>query len=481
MKRAKLFCLLGVLLFSLTAHGQEGDPTGQKIEALVRAHSDLDMFSGTVLVAKNGNVIYSGAFGDANKDYPVPNRLNTRYNIGSIGKTFTAVSIMQLMDAGKLELTDLLSKFLPDFPYPQKDTITIQHLLTHTSGLGDYFDHKEFSARMDSLRGIQDVLPLVYDQKPDFPAGTRFQYSNSGMLLLGAVIEEVSGMPYKEYIQRHIFEPAGMTESGIVYEEEVLPNRAIGYTKNADDTYTANILSIPPACSAGGLRTTVGDLLKFDQALYGTKLLSEESKKEMFTPSSLNTHAACGWEVKEMCGHRFVGHSGGAGGVEAYFFRFIDDGYTVVVLSNYTNGGEDVAYYIPAILFGEEYSLPTVADANFRLGYRMQSEGAFEDAVKVFARNLNSNPPHLLSLFMSANSRIQGDFELETAVAELDRYIGLAGKDAWPPISMAWRRKGTAFQKLGKSEEAIRCYEKIIELDPNDAKTKKDLDKLRGD
>ena len=480
MKRLGVFCLLGVLIYSFTAQGQEWDSTGQKIEALVRAHSDLDMFSGTVLVAKNGNVIYSGAFGEANKDHSVANRLNTRYNIGSIGKTFTAVAIMQLMEAGKLQLTDPLSEYLPDFPFPEKDSINIHHLLTHTSGLGDYFDHKDFFAKMDSLRGIKDVLPLVYDQKPEFPAGTRFLYSNSGMLLLGAIIEEVSGMPYKEYLQRHILGPAGMKETGIVYEEEVLPNRAIGYTKNADDTYTANVLTIPPACSAGGIRTTVADLLKFDQGLNGTKLLSEESKKMMFTPSSLNAHAACGWEVKEMVGHRFVGHSGGAGGVEAYFFRFIDDGYTVVVLSNYTNGAEDVAFYIPAILFGEEYSIPTDADANFRLGYRMQSEGALEDAVKVFSRNLNGDSPHLLSLFMSANSRIRGGFELETAIAELDRYIQLAGEDAWPPRSMAWQKKGATFRQLGETEKAIRCYEKTIELDPDNAGARKDLEKLKA-
>lgn len=175
MKRSRMLWLLFVLLSCLTTHGQEWGSIGQEIEVLVRAHSELDMFSGTVLVAKNGEVIYSGAFGEANKDSLVPNRLNTRHSIGSIGKTITAVAIMQLEEAGRLQLTDPLSKYLPDCPFREKDTIKIHHLLTHTSGLGDYFDHESFPARMDSLRGIKDVLPLVYEQKPDFPAGTRFQ------------------------------------------------------------------------------------------------------------------------------------------------------------------------------------------------------------------------------------------------------------------------------------------------------------------
>jgi len=456
------------------------DSLTSQLAALVTAYADLDMFSGTVLVAKKGEVIYEGAFGEANKDHHVPNRMDTRFNIGSIGKTFTAVSIMQLLEAGKLQLTDPLSKFLPDFPFPEKDTITIHHLLTHSSGLGDYLDHKDYSCRMATLRKIEDTLSLVYDQKPEFPAGERFQYSNSGFLVLGAIIEKVSGLPYPEYIQEYIFQPLGMKESSIAFEEEILPNRSIGYTKHWDGTYTANVLSIPPACPAGGLRTTARDLLKFDQALYGSTLLSEESKTKIFSPSRFKPTYAYGWEVKEYHGNRFVGHSGGADGIEAFFYRFIDAGYTIITLSNYDGGNGQVCSGIEAILFGQEYSLPTIADANFTLGYALQSKGKHDEAVKVFARNLNSNPPHLLSLFLSANSRIMGGFELEEAIIDLDRYIQLAGKDAWPPLSMAWGRKGSAFKKLCKIEEACRCFKKVLEMDPMNKRAKKELEEMKS-
>lgn len=449
-----------------------------EIAASVTAYAELDMFSGAVLVARDGKVIYEGAFGEANKDHNIPNRLNTRFNIGSVGKTFTAVSIMQLAEGGKLQLSDHLSKFLPDFPFPEKDSITIRHLLTHSSGLGDYLEHKDYRCRMATIRKIEDALPLVYDQNPEFAPGERFQYSNSGFLLLGAIIEKVSNLSYPEYLQKHIFEPLGMKESGIVFEQEILPNRSIGYTKNWDGTYTANVLVIPPPCSAGGLNTTVRDLLKFDRALYDTALLSEETKAIMFSPSELRETYACGWEVKGYHGNRFVGHSGGADGVEAFFYRFIDAGYTIITLSNYDGGNGQVCSGIEAILFGQEYSLPTIADANFTLGYALQSRGKYKEAVKVFARNLNENPPHLLSLFLSANTRILGGFELEEAVVELDRYIQLADGDAWPPLSMAWGKKGYALKTLGKKKEAIQCYKKVLELDPDNANAKEKLEEM---
>ncbi len=485
-----------LIVFSSTgvAFAQEDDPhatsaqsapsrdtLARPIAALVTAYAELDMFSGTVLVAKDGKIIYEGAFGEANKDHKIPNRLITKLNIGSIGKTFTAVCIMQLWEAGKLQLSDPISRYLPEFPFPEKETITIHHLLTHTSGLGDYLEHKDYVGTIARIHMIEDVLPLVYDQKPDFPPGEKFQYSNSGYLLLGAIIEKVSGLSYPEYLQRNIFEPLHMTESGIFYEDEILPDRALGYTKNWDGTYTSNVLLIPAPCSAGGLRTTAPDLLKFDQALLGSALLSEETKAIMYSPTELRPTYACGWEVKEYVGNPFVGHSGGANGIEAYFYRFIDAGYTIITLANYDGNNGQVCSGIEALLFGQPYSLPTIADANFTLAYALQSDGKYEEAVKVFARNLDDDSPHLLSLFLSANSRILGNFELDQAVAELDRYIQLADEDVWPPLSMAWGKKGAALIKLGNITEAIKSYEKVLELEPQNKNAMEKLKEIQND
>ena len=156
----------------------------------------LDLFSGTVLVARGGNIKYAKAFGEANKDHQVANILESRFNIGSIGKTFTGVAIMQLVERGKVELTAPVSRYLDGFPYG--DSITIHHLLSHTSGMFNYMAHPDFRSRMSSLRNIGDWLPLIYDQDLVFDTpGERFAYSNSGIVTLGAVIEKVAGLPYE--------------------------------------------------------------------------------------------------------------------------------------------------------------------------------------------------------------------------------------------------------------------------------------------
>ncbi len=481
---SKGFLVVSILIIQLLAINPVIGSTDtlliQKIASQTKAYAELDMFSGVVLVAKNGQIIYEGAFGDANKDLNTLNSLHTKFNIGSIGKTFTAVAVMQLIQSGQLQLSDPLSKYLPDAPFPEKDRITIHQLLTHTSGLGDYLEHEEYLGMLSKIREISDVLPLVYDQKPQFAPGEDFSYSNSGYLLLGIVMEQVSGLPYHKYLQKYVFEPSGMTESGIFYENQVLPDRSIGYTKTWDGDYVSNVLSVPAPCPAGGLRTTASDLLKFDQALLGATLLSEESKTAMYTASELRPTYACGWEIKEYRGHKFVGHSGGADGIEAYFYRFIEDGFTIVTLSNYDGGNGQVCSDIEAILFGQDYSLPTIADAHFALGYDLYSKGQYREAAKVFARNLNGDEPHLMSLFFAADSRLRGEFELENALAYLNRYIQLASEDNFPPITMAWSRKGRVLYELGRIEEAIESYEALLKIDPDNANAKEKLKELTG-
>ena len=456
------------------------DSLGIRISEVVSAYSGLDMFSGVVLVAKDGEVIYQGAFGDANKDHDVPNRPTTRFNIGSIGKTFTAVSIMQLVEAGALQLSDPLSKFFPDLPFPEKHQITVRHLLSHSSGLGDYLDHPDYRRLAPTIRGLGDALPLVYDEQPAAAPGAEFSYSNSGFLLLGGIIERISGLSYSEYLQERIFGPLQMSHSGIVYDEEVLPDRSIGYTKNWDGTYRANVRVAPAPCSAGGLRTTAEDLLRFDQALLGTTLLSESSKALLFEPSGPRPSYGLGWEIKEYAGHRLLGHSGGTDGVEAFFYRFVDDGYTLITLANYDGGNGQVASDIEAILFGQDYALPTQIDANFTLGYALQAAGDHEGAVKVFARNLGADPPHLPSLFFSASSRNTANLGLDEALAELDRFIGLADDQSFPPKIMAWSRKAAVLEKLGRIPDAILSYQELLKLDPDNARARERLARLQG-
>jgi len=478
----RLIGLLMALILTLTAPAMAKAPppvTAKTIEALVRRHAELEMFSGTVLVAKHDEVIYSGAFGDANKDHRIANRLETAYNIGSIGKTFTAVAIMQLVEAGKLKLDDKLGQHLADFPFAEKDRITIQQLLNHSAGLGNYMEHPEYPNRMARIESIADILPLIYEQKPLFAPGERFEYSNSGMVVLGAIIEKLSGLSYPDYLRRHIFEPAGMRDTRLAQEHEVLPNRAIGYLPS-EQGYVANLRMIMPASADGGLRTTAPDLLKFDQALTRGSLLKSEIQQQMYTPVGPAPHYASGWETKALPGHRVVGHGGGAPGVNAEFRRYLDDGYTLIVLSNYEMGASPLAESIERLLLGQPYRLPTAADADLGRAQQLAATGAAKAALPILERLGDAEPPHLPALYQLARLRIVEKLGVEKALPALTRYIELADDAIQPSKAAAWWRKGNAYELLGERSKARTCYETALAQDPNLVEAQKALAALDG-
>ncbi len=453
----------------------------EKIDEIVKAEVQYDLFSGTVLVAENGEIIYSGAFGYAHRDHEVPNKLNTRFNIGSIGKTFTATLIMQLVQEGKINLSDSLSKYLPDFPHYQKDKIQIKHLLNHSSGLANYMAHEKYDKQWHELRKIDDALLLIYDQNLLFEPGTKFRYSNSGMVVLGAIIEKVTGMQYKDYLKQRILDPLGMKDSGIFYPEDVVPNRAIGYDNISSDQYRSEVLREMPAFSDGGLRSTVTDMLKFDQALYGEELLTEEYKEIMWTPVGPHETYAYGWSVFPFHGTKIIYHNGGLPGFNSEFRRYPEKGYTIIVLSNYSGDPAfELTIKIEALLLGLPYRLATKFDLDYRRGmfYQLQQED-YEKALEFFGKSLKSDEPHLPSLYQSARTRIIGEFDQEAAIEELDRYIKLADENTRPSIAAAWWRKGVAYEQLEKTKKAIKCYEKSLELDPEFEHAKESLQKIK--
>jgi CubicO group peptidase (beta-lactamase class C family) len=449
-----------------------------KIDEIVQAEVKYDLFSGAVLVAENGETIYAGAFGDADKDHQVANMLTTRFNIGSIGKIFTATLIMQLAQNGEIGLSDPLSKYLPDCPYAEKDRIQIGHLLNHSSGLGNYMEHEDYEAKRPTLRQISDVLPLIYDEEPLFEPGEDHSYSNSAMVVAGAIIEEVTGMSYKDYLRQQILDPLRMEDSGIIYPEEVAANRATGYKRLGDGTYRVEVLGEPPAFSDGGLYSTVLDMLKFDQAMYGEDLLAEAYKEKMFTPEGPDRYAGYGWGVVPWGGTLVLMHSGGCPGFNADFRRYPEKGLTIIVLSNYYDGAFEMTNTIEALLLDLDYSLASEFTPDYREGLHQQRHEDYEKAVEQFERNIQGENPHLPSLYQSARSRILGQFRLKEAIQDLDRYIELAGERTQPSIAAAWWRKGVAYEGLGDTEMAIKCYEKSLQMDSDFEEAKAALKRL---
>ena len=302
-----------------------------------------DEFSGAVLFALNGVPLFKKAYGLADKSHDVPNRLDTRFNTASLGKMFTGVAVAQLFEKGKLLPNDPLSKFVPvDWLQSEVSrTIQIQNLLTHTSGLGDYFKKLYDQPTPQVYRGLEDYRPLVVDQIPAFDPGTRWSYSNTGFLLLGVVIEDVSKEDYFDYLRNHIYKPAGMTNTDAYDKDSPVLNAATGYMKEYTGSgmqWRSNIITrVMKGGPSGGSMSTVEDLLKFDIALRNHKLLNPKYTEIVLSskPEINSPFYGYGFFIDQSAAGRIAGHGGDGTGISSQFKMYLDLNYSVIVLSNY--------------------------------------------------------------------------------------------------------------------------------------------------
>jgi D-alanyl-D-alanine carboxypeptidase len=318
-------------------HMREND-----LAVAVRKKLDLDAaadrFAGAIMVSKNGKPVLAEAYGFADRERKIPDTLGTRFRIGSMNKMFTAVAILQLVQAGKLGLNDALGEYLTD--YPNKDLaakVTVHELLTHTGGTGDFFG-PEFTAHRLELHTLQDYVKLFGSRATKFEPGSRWEYSNYGFILLGVVIEKVSGENYYDYVREHIYVPAGMTSTGSDAEDDVVTARSVGYTKmRGSDQWQSNTDTLPyRGTSAGGGYSTVEDLIKFANALRQNNLLNVHYT-ELLTlgkAGTPNNSYAYGFEDQAINGVRCFGHGGGAPGMNGDLKICTGLGYVVAVLAN---------------------------------------------------------------------------------------------------------------------------------------------------
>ncbi len=355
-----LFAFISILFASFTSAAQtvSAQPAGPRTQAVqvtdkqlagllaaeMKTLVDKDEFSGVVLVARDGKSIYSGAFGMASKSFEVPNRVDTQFNLASVGKMFTAVAVLQLVQEGKLSLEDPASKYVPEeWLAPEYGSkIKIKHLLTHTSGYGTYFENLNKQSDVVFFRDLGDYKKLIRSEVPSFEPGTKWNYSNTGMVLLGIIVEKVSGEEYFEYLNKHIFWPAGMTKTVALDKDSAIPGRSTGYAKvKVGDTtiFRENTVSrVLKGNPSGGIYSTADDLLRFDQALRSHKLLSAElTETALSAKPELNSPGyGYGFFVsndKEL--GRLAGHGGDGTGINCQFKMYLDKGYTVAVLANY--------------------------------------------------------------------------------------------------------------------------------------------------
>jgi CubicO group peptidase (beta-lactamase class C family) len=318
---------------------------------------DARQFMGVVLVARGDAVIFSKAYGAANLEWEVPNTTNTRFRLGSITKQFTAACILLLEERGKLRLQDPIKQYLPDVP-DAWSAITVYQLLTHTGGIMNFTGLPDFDNLQRKSYSPEQLIALFRDRPLVFPPGSGWGYSNSGYIVLGAIIEKVSGQTYEQFLRENIFTPLGMSDSGYDSNSAIIPRRAAGYAMGSNGLVNAGYIHMSVPFAAGALYSTTEDLLRWEQGLFGNKLLSAESTRRMITPEQRNY--AFGLMIMTYRGRPVIQHGGLIDGFSAMLTYYPQDQITVIALSNIeTSKSGWIVGLLGALAHGDTVTLPS--------------------------------------------------------------------------------------------------------------------------
>ncbi|PST83877.1 serine hydrolase [Pedobacter yulinensis] len=348
----KPYFLSALIFFSLSVDAQS---TSKKLEHLMNTYYKLRKFNGTVFITQKGKVLLEKGFGYQNIKSKVPNGPQTIYQIASVTKPFTSTLTLKLVEMNKLQLTDRISKFYPNFP--KGDSITVRHLLSHTSGISDH--DADTTKKFRQATEEETFIEKVKSRTPDFSPGTDWRYSNSGYIMLGYIIQKVTQMSYYDAIRKYIFKPAGMRQSAFDFAALNSPYKATGYWvfPENDDAEPAKLINYDAPKAAGAIYSTVGDLYKFHKALQSGSLVSHKLLKEAYTPVMLNY--GYGWIAEQATNKKMVSHSGDIWGFKAEFARLPEDDVCIIMLSN----AEDldlhsITFKLISILFNQPYQFP---------------------------------------------------------------------------------------------------------------------------
>lgn len=333
-----------------------------KIEEYLEKYIKLWAFSGSIAAIKNGEIVFSKAYGYANIEHSVKNTPQTKYKIWSITKQFTAAAVLMLEERGLLKVEDSLKKHFPEWG-DLDPRVTIHHLMTNTSGIFNYSNLPDSHVTFQRMHHKKEDLIKLFTSKPlEFEPGTQYRYSNTGFYLLGMLIEKLSGMSYSEFLNENIFKPLGMYNTGVDNEKDIVENKASGYYLNGNSLIHCQYINMNLILSSGSIYSTAEDLLKWHAALSGEKLLTKSSIEKMNTPF-LNNYGY-GVEISNIGNRRVVHHNGGCEGFLAEIHRYLDDDFAVVVLSNYGfTAVYNLCKAVAAMALGDDYSAPEKPEA----------------------------------------------------------------------------------------------------------------------
>ncbi len=359
MKKLPLLCLIAILcICKFNVALAQQDDIQKKVDEYIDAHMQMNQFSGSILIAKNDQVLVNKGYGYANFGFNIQNNPETKFRIGSLTKGFTAVAILQLEEKGLLSVNDKLQKYIAD--YPRGNEITIKHLLTHTSGIPNHTEFEDFNKERRVFKySLLETIETFKNKVLAFNPGEKFNYSNSNYILLGLVIEQVSKLSYSDYIEQNIFEPLKMNNSGFENPNIVIKNFAQGYSFKDNEIEKAKFRDMSNAHASGALYSTIEDLYIWDRALYSEELISKESIEKMFTEFKANY--GFGWGIVDVFDHKMIAHSGDIDGFTSNISRFINDDISIIILSNFEHTPINrINIDLISIVFGKKYTIPEV-------------------------------------------------------------------------------------------------------------------------
>ncbi len=453
-----------------------GQSSGNNYQAMfskiLKEAFEKNVFSGNVIVVKDGNIIFKESMGKADEANNIDNTSETKFQTGSITKTFTKVLIHQLAEENRIDMSDKLGKYLSGFSPEAADNVTIQQLTDHTSGFGDFFAESLNPQMTMNVENISDVLPFIQKEKLQFTPGSKTQYSNSGYVILANLIERVEGKKFEEILKERIFDKLGMNSTGFKTVNIEIQGKAKGYLTNQLGPKKNNSQMNIIGAGAGGIYSTTDDMYKFAYSLSSDNILLSDEYKVKFFNSPLFPVQYSSWNEFKQKGRFAV--AGGAPGISAVMGINMEKDYVIIVLSNYDEGtAEEVFKRLSAVLNDRE--ITPFNPPHAKMIYNIIKEKGADNFIANYKTELSSAGIKLEDdmILLFAGQELLRENDADNAIALYTVYT-----NEFPNIVVAWNDMGDAYLLKGEKDKARKCYEQALKIRPANVRAKESIEKL---